>query len=699
MSTTIKRLTAVFLCLALFFSFAALNAFALKVGTKYDYTETHTSVNYNWGTNYVAADGKYHSSSGQVTMRILKSDGKPIYCLEPNKSAEGDYAKAQTLDKTPAWRNLSDAAQKGITWATIYGYNGGSNFTIAGKTYSKTDAFVATQMLIWEWQTARRKSLTAAASSQLKNAIPTSTNAYKCYAAILKACQSHTNRPKFNQVNIKLKGIGQSNGVTITDTTGNAKNFTLTGWPNGIGAKWDSTHTKLTVYANKSPVKGSITLTKNLTAVNTAMGMENNQTMLYGTIADPVRTNITVELSSGTLKIVKTADDGTIAGVKFRVVGSSFDKTFVTDKNGTITATVPGGTYTVSEIETADKYISPEPQKITLAAGGTARLKFHNTLRDTKVRIIKTDDSGNSVSERCVFGVYTDKDCTALAATVETNGEGYSERLDPGTYYVKELECPENMVKNSEVFEVTLTADNPIGSVTVCNKMIQGSVRIEKRSADDSETPLAGAEFTVYRDTDGDQTFGEDDEPIGTLTDQNGVYLMNELTYGGYFVKETKAPEGFIPDENAYYFEIRRDGDQAVVENETGRGFLNYPIKGTLRIIKADSEDTTRRLSGAEFTVYNDVNENGVYDEAEDLPVGVMTERSQGVYELSGLYAGKYLVKETRAPRGYTADDNYYAFDVDGGADYTTDGSGEQNQPADDQEEIIAYYEDKEEWK
>ncbi|MGN0557400.1 MAG: SpaA isopeptide-forming pilin-related protein [Acutalibacteraceae bacterium] len=693
---TIRTLAMLVSCLMLLSVFGAVSASAaLKVGSKYAFTEKHLNASYNTG-DYYLSDGVKHYGSGNVPIMNLNSTGEPLYCLEPNKPLEQTPAAAKEMKNTPAWKNLKDTAKRLVTRASIYGY---PKYNYG---YTKQEQQLATQVLIWECVINRRTNFNSTTCyAGLDTAFKNYPNARKCYQAIVKACKNHALSPTWSSTNLTLKGVGKANGVTITDTSGNAKNFTLTGWPDGIGAQWDSTHTKLTVYATKQKlINGTITITKNFTNEGSAMCLTGaNQTMLYGSVSDPVSSRLTVKMTDGTLKIVKTADDGTIAGVKFRVVGSSFDKTFVTDKNGTITATVPGGTYTVSEIETADKYISPEPQKITLAAGGTARLKFHNTLRDTKVRIIKTDDSGNSVSERCVFGVYTDKDCTALAATVETNGEGYSERLDPGTYYVKELECPENMVKNSEVFEVTLTADNPIGSVTVCNKMIQGSVRIEKRSADDSETPLAGAEFTVYRDTDGDQTFGEDDEPIGTLTDQNGVYLMNELTYGGYFVKETKAPEGFIPDENTYYFEIRRDGDQAVVENETGRGFLNYPIKGTLRIIKADSEDTTRRLSGAEFTVYNDVNENGVYDEAEDLPVGVMTERSQGVYELSGLYAGKYLVKETRAPRGYTADDNYYAFDVDGGADYTTDGSGEQNQPADDQEKIIAYYEDKEEWK
>ncbi len=42
---------------------------------------------------------------------------------------------------------------------------------------------------------------------------------------------------------------------------------------------------------------------------------------------------------------------------------------------------------------------------------------------------------------------------------------------------------------------------------------------------------------------------------------------MEGLLAKGYFVKESKAPEGYQLDENAYYFAITEDGQVAVVEN------------------------------------------------------------------------------------------------------------------------------------
>ena len=46
-----------------------------------------------------------------------------------------------------------------------------------------------------------------------------------------------------------------------------------------------------------------------------------------------------------------------------------------------------------------------------------------------------------------------------------------------------------------------------------------------------------------------------------------GVYWMKNLEYGGVLVREKTAPEGFIPDEKAYYVEIDTDGKTYTVEN------------------------------------------------------------------------------------------------------------------------------------
>ena len=80
----------------------------------------------------------------------------------------------------------------------------------------------------------------------------------------------------------------------------------------------------------------------------------------------------------------------------------------------------------------------------------------------------------------------------------------------------------------------------------------------------DSEYPdnkLTGATFEVYKDSNATGNLDDGDELLGTLTEKEiGSYEMKDLFYGRYFVKETKAPEGFLLDENAYYVEITENG-------------------------------------------------------------------------------------------------------------------------------------------
>ena len=76
---------------------------------------------------------------------------------------------------------------------------------------------------------------------------------------------------------------------------------------------------------------------------------------------------------------------------------------------------------------------------------------------------------------------------------------------------------------------------------------------------------------------------------------------------------------------------------------------------GTIVVNKVDADSASIKLSGAEFTVYQDSNNNGTFDSASDSAVGTMKEKnsSKGEYELAGLPAGTYFIKETKAPTDY----------------------------------------------
>ena len=144
---------------------------------------------------------------------------------------------------------------------------------------------------------------------------------------------------------------------------------------------------------------------------------------------------------------------------------------------------------------------------------------------------------------------------------------------------------------------------------------------------------MTGAEFEVYRDTNGNKELDEGDELLGKLEETStGIYEMSHILYGGVFVRETKAPEGFLLDENAYYVEITENGKIYEVENEAGIGFTNMAQTGSLRIEKTSSDG---KVEGFSFRV---TGANG-YDQT------FKTDKNGEIF-IEGLRVGDYTVSE-----------------------------------------------------
>ena len=87
--------------------------------------------------------------------------------------------------------------------------------------------------------------------------------------------------------------------------------------------------------------------------------------------------------------------------------------------------------------------------------------------------------------------------------------------------------------------EITFTAGDG-QKVTMKDKMIRSYIKVNKVDAEDHKDILKVAEFTLYSDA-------ACTKKIRTAkTDtKNGIALFDDLTYGTYFIKETKAPAGY----------------------------------------------------------------------------------------------------------------------------------------------------------
>ena len=310
---------------------------------------------------------------------------------------------------------------------------------------------------------------------------------------------------------------------------------------------------------------------------------------------------------------------------------------------------LPFGSFYFKELSTDEHYILSDekyPFEFSYMGQDTAIVEIKandgaaisNDLIYGEINGLKKDENGNALGG-AVIGLFK-PDCTefitenAIMTAISAEDGSFSFVNVPyGNWVVREIEAPTGFVLSEESFAVTIDKDGAIIEVEIENTLIRGNVQLTKTDKDYPDNKLTGAKFAVYRDSNGDKAFDENDEKLGELSEvSTGVYEMHDLTYGGYFVKEQQAPEGFYLDENAYYFEITEHGKTVTVENEAGKGFVNTPQVGSLKIVKTSSDG---KVEGFSFRV---TGSNG-YSE-------VFVTDENGEIFIENLRIGDYTVSE-----------------------------------------------------
>lgn len=310
---------------------------------------------------------------------------------------------------------------------------------------------------------------------------------------------------------------------------------------------------------------------------------------------------------------------------------------------------LPFGSFYLKELSTDSHYLlngetfpfsfeygGPSLAVVEIAANNGEAVS--NELIRGEIRGLKTDENGTGLS-RAVIGLFqsdetefTAENALATATSAEDGSFSFAD-VPFGGWVLKELESPAGFILSDEVIPVTVEEDGQVVEISLANERIYGNLRLTKVDKDYPDNKLTGAEFEVYRDTNGNKELDEGDELLGKMEETStGIYEMAHILYGGVFVKETKAPEGFLLDENAYYVEIAEHGKIYEVENEAGKGFVNAAQTGSLRIEKTSSDG---KVEGFSFRV---TGANG-YDQT------FKTDKN-GEIHIEGLRVGDYTVSE-----------------------------------------------------
>ena len=287
-----------------------------------------------------------------------------------------------------------------------------------------------------------------------------------------------------------------------------------------------------------------------------------------------------------------TAADGTVIPTDglIEIAGVQADGTL------TFSADLPIGNYYVKEYSTNNSYLISEetyPVAFTYDDETVAAVKIEvndgeailNRIIRGSILGVKVDEVGEPLPG-AVFGLFradctefTDENALLTAESGETGIFSF-ENVPYGIWLVRELSTVEGYALTEEIFEVQISEDGAaieLGNIE--NKPITGTVQTTKVDKNYPENHLTGAVFHIYQDVNGNGTFDPDTDTLyGVMEEtETGVYSLEGLPYGGFFLYEESAPEGYIKDDRYYFFEIRNDGETVTVENEAGVGFVNQP--------------------------------------------------------------------------------------------------------------------------
>ena len=361
--------------------------------------------------------------------------------------------------------------------------------------------------------------------------------------------------------------------------------------------------------------------------------------------------------------------------------GESTSEFRYTLKNSTFTiAELPTGDYTVTEFSTLSDYTikSENPVKITVVRNQTATATFINERDTGNASIIKkwTNPNGLTTAQKAELeknvyftvknadGAYLNAvskngkyvyngSQTAEARFMLTNGKFELTELPTGKYTITEISNAEGYLPKTQVKTITVTKD-ATASAEFVNKVIVGNVTLTKVDEDYPENKLTGAIFTVYK--------SDKKTVVGTLKEtETGVYSLEGLVYGEYYVQETKAPEYFVRDVNFYYFQIVNDGETVEVSNdELGKGtFINSPQKGEIKIVKTSYDN---KVEGIHFEVTGKTYTGQTFKKT-------YTTDKNGIIRINDLRAGEYTIHEVKdeASAGYLLpEDKQLTIDRDG---------------------------------
>lgn len=630
-----------------------------------------------------------------TTLHTIGSfDGPACYCIEPGvprnlyrsyESYGEDY-----WDTFPAEynRTIDGRTMKTLLGRIMqYGYQG--NLSLDWRSQNKADAdklahMMATQVLLWETVVGERDAdfnhVDPGSADAVKSVYRTSHPLYSRFSAyydsIEASVKKHTVVPSFMDRSeeaaqtVELSWDGGRYTATLTDTNGVLGEYAFSSAQSDMTFAVDGND--LTISAETASADGvTITAVRNNTRQGVLVwsdghygpdGTMQDVVTFRDTVSDPMYAYLHLKVGYGSVKIIKTSEDGEVSGISFTVSGSGTEQTVTTNATGEMQLDdLRPGAYTVTE-QSSDRYEPQEVRQVTVISGQVATVTFHNTLKRGSLEVIKTSEDHliEGVKFHLTGASLSGLPVDEYAVTDSTGKAVFSDVLIGTGYVLSEVDTdvryviPEDQTAAVEWSKVT--------HKSIHNVLKKWNATVTKSDSatgtPQGDAKLSGAVYGVYKGGQLVDTY---------VTDGNGQFTTVYYACGDdWTIREITPSEGYLLDSTVY--PVGAEPQRYTAEyNPIALDVTEQVIRGGVALTKVDKDYPENKLEGAVFEVYRDSNRNQELD-AEDELLGTMEELGGGEYALTGLCYGGYFAKEAQAPEGFYLDENAYYFAI------TTDG-------------------------
>lgn len=221
-----------------------------------------------------------------------------------------------------------------------------------------------------------------------------------------------------------------------------------------------------------------------------------------------------------------------------------------------------------------------------------------------------------------------------MTAKTDSEGKFKFENIPKGEYLLREIKAPEGYVLNTDTFEIEIVDDKQETETLIEEMPIKGDVKLIKVDVDYPDIKLEGAVFDIYRDVNKNGEIDDADISLGTLFEDKGTYYYNDLTYGQYLIRESKAPPGYILDSRIYPVFIRENGAVYAISNKTVKDnddvFGNKHIPEIKTKASIDGEKRTAANFRKTVTITDTVSYRHLYVGKEYILVGTLMDKGTG---------------------------------------------------------------------